>query len=262
MNLIWSVKRVVRRRDNGKDIPIVKDPVYPDRYRPSGVGDNTKRKRRTVPTGSPPPFSQVGQFGRKKSKNKTRFYRSIMQDTNYVALSRVKGGRVSKTEKQHLPIRPKNEAQIDLDLIDLVSTDDDDKLTATSISAKRQKTGTALVNRHRKQDSQANVSVSDMLLATVPIDCNRENTTLELTTVLKEVRGILQQAKKSMAQCQLTMKSLFHCNSSRLGEDGIFPNMTSLSREIYRAHDGARDGITNIDTSVQWLEDEDRLAAK
>lgn len=45
-DLIWAVKRVVFRHCRGNSkAPVPKDPFYPDRYRPSGLGDNTNRKR-------------------------------------------------------------------------------------------------------------------------------------------------------------------------------------------------------------------------
>lgn len=49
-NLIWAVKRVAFRHCR-QDIkpPKPKDPFYPDRYRPSGLGDNTSRKRPAPP---------------------------------------------------------------------------------------------------------------------------------------------------------------------------------------------------------------------
>lgn len=46
-DFIWAIKRVAMKyAEHGFKSPPPKDPVYPDRYRPSGAGDNTKRKRR------------------------------------------------------------------------------------------------------------------------------------------------------------------------------------------------------------------------
>jgi hypothetical protein len=50
-NLIWAVKRIALRRysRSGELRPRPpKHPVYPDRYRPSGLGDNTEKKRKRV----------------------------------------------------------------------------------------------------------------------------------------------------------------------------------------------------------------------
>lgn len=51
LDLIWAVKRVVRRPTAGQGSGLQrppKDPIYPDRYRPSGVGDNSTRKRKAL----------------------------------------------------------------------------------------------------------------------------------------------------------------------------------------------------------------------
>lgn len=54
-DLIWAVKRVALRHSHGPvNLPPPRNPYYPDRYRPSGLGDNTNKKRP-----APPEFSAV-----------------------------------------------------------------------------------------------------------------------------------------------------------------------------------------------------------
>lgn len=59
-DLIWAVKRIALRASKGAvvDRPPPRDPVYPDRFRPSGIGDNTKRKR-PPPQFAPPQATPV-----------------------------------------------------------------------------------------------------------------------------------------------------------------------------------------------------------
>ena len=45
-DLIWAVKRTTLRPPPFRLPPPPPHPVYPDRYRPSGVGDNTNKKRK------------------------------------------------------------------------------------------------------------------------------------------------------------------------------------------------------------------------
>ena len=76
-NLIWSVKRTALRGISraGQLLPRPPPhPVYPDRFRPSGVGDNTARKRKRIvsdPTNetlnrlTPPKFNPVRSLNQK-----------------------------------------------------------------------------------------------------------------------------------------------------------------------------------------------------
>lgn len=80
-NLIWAVKRVALRASRNANIEQkpFKDPVYPDRFRPSGFRDNTKRKR---PDQAPPPpdtvpialdpVASVSQSGRRSFRYKNK----------------------------------------------------------------------------------------------------------------------------------------------------------------------------------------------
>jgi len=50
-DLIWAMKRVTLRHCHGPNAATPpKDPYYPDRYRPSGLGDSTSKKRRAPGT--------------------------------------------------------------------------------------------------------------------------------------------------------------------------------------------------------------------
>ncbi|ETN41082.1 uncharacterized protein HMPREF1541_03017 [Cyphellophora europaea CBS 101466] len=74
--LIWVVKRVSLRtmpkdrfmRRRRRRPPQPPHPIYPDCYRPSGEGDDTKRKRVDVDDEKPPPFRAVKPLMRRGSE--------------------------------------------------------------------------------------------------------------------------------------------------------------------------------------------------
>ena len=86
--LIWAVKRVALRHCHGPlDEPPPKDPYYPERYRPSGLGDNTNKKRSAPPSEAPTTSAVKLEVKRPvlKTTSRTFKYKNIKRKLNPAA---------------------------------------------------------------------------------------------------------------------------------------------------------------------------------
>lgn len=274
-DLIWAVKRVALRasKNTNLDQRPPKDPVYPDRFRPSGLGDNTKRKRSTQQIAPPAtramalvPTIEVRQGERRifRYKNKKLSTRSnrVNAPTSF--------GYGSGTQEHP---------------IELLHDDHDASLTAP----KRQKLDNSTapnnkqianisyprsVREHRQRSSvNANPTIQHTEDASTDSmhvdgytyvrtsgrssdahDVHRDS--IELQSVsddLSKVKDVLAATAKDMIWCNKSMSNAFDNHRNILAGQGIHPILEKLCKDINGAKTSSIEGVEHLEDVLELL---------
>ncbi|EXJ86808.1 hypothetical protein A1O3_03762 [Capronia epimyces CBS 606.96] len=255
-NLIWAVKKMIFRVGGGQvnTVSMPQHPFYPDRYRPSGIGDNTNTKR----------------------KRKAMAQKQILDSS-------------VKPEMHTIPplMRKRNlKSRMEDNLIDLSSSDDEIMMNTgnTSISGpKRQKISvsdlgqltasptTVKVNSHHSGTTPATMAaratkardsagikrsnakvVRDLPTQPTPVI----STTTAAATIIKQlllVKVKLEDSRRDMNTCQASMKALFDVHHERFDDDATMKALRNLSHSMNKVFDGGKEGAAEVDKVVAWL---------
>ncbi|KAK4943547.1 hypothetical protein LTR10_016841 [Elasticomyces elasticus] len=241
-NLIWAVKRVALHSGVNRfgHHPPPRHPIYPDRYRPSGVRDNTKKKKKNKALAIKPPPNHTVEL-------KFHPVEPLMR------------------KRPHDTIAEEN-------LIDLTTSSEDGNTTDIKSSptgaAKRQKTSddttvkafpnaaqdtvNTLARRVNsvKQPQKAAVKTVRPPPANIvrPPPATVED---EIAKQLLLVKTKLDDARKSMNTCQATMKSLFDVYYEKFDDDQLMVSLQKLSNLMNKVFDGSKDGAVEVERVIE-----------
>lgn len=288
-NLIWEVKRVALRHCHGPvNPPPPRNPYYPDRYRPSGLGDNTSKKRPAPP--SEPPATSSLKLGFKPTSRK-RGLRAFRHTKSKKKLN----ARAAPYQADEAV----NEAGTRENPVNLLLDGEEDgppgkkqKLNSDNPGdIKPQQSGAqthgdtsrfsglnALTNTQRETRSgpltqqTGSVSVVDgdlieqdrmtgiAALSSRPspsIPPSRgfapAQSVTPVTRQLKLVRHELEIAAESMISCRGIMKRLFDDHGDLLDLEETMPALTSLSKCLQAAEIEANKGVKHVDRVAKLI---------
>ena len=202
-------------------------PIYPDRYRPNGIGDNTKRKRKSLKIKAPPNRSVELKFH-----------------------------PIPPLMRKRPPERKAEE-----NLIDLTTSSDNEKerhiTDEPNWPSKRQK-------RTGSKDGKTTVGLTYGPTETRQVGGAPSNAQsrpvapmkaeAEILKQLILVRTKLQDARQQMNTCQGAMKKLFDDHYEKFDDDNITTILQKLSDCMNKVFDNGRDGAAEVDKAVEWLD--------
>ncbi|OCT47232.1 hypothetical protein CLCR_02262 [Cladophialophora carrionii] len=265
-DLIWAVKRLALRAGASRlrsVPPPPKDPIYPDRYRPSGIGDNTKKKRRPL-TIHPPPNRAV--------ELKFHPIKPLMRKRPLEDADR---GRADKV----IDLTAGSDIE---DLIDLTNpsgnTSKRQKVAANKHTKPRPSTGLGTFKGlnasstpippawdaqsksqrkrggRRAKAAQAIPRVPLTAANAVPMVPKKPLTAEEeIAKQLLLAKTRLEEATTNMNNCQATMKALFDRHYAIFDNDETMMALQKLSNHMNKVYDGGKDGAGEIDKAMALL---------
>ena len=281
--LIWAVKRLAMRGGSFqfRNIhPPPKDPIYPDRYRPSGIGDNTNKKRRGA-TVQPPPnhsvelkFHPIKPLMRKRPLEETR-QEDSKKPNNIIDLTGgsdtedlidLSGTPRSTSKRQKVAMGSTTKPPINLGsaaatkVSGVNATAATPSLPAASTLSKRQRKRQARRGRAAQATPFGNTPALPSLPVTaanaIPLLPRKPLTAEEeITKQLLLVKTKLEDARKNMNTCQATMKALFDTHYGKFDNDELMMALQQLSNHMNRVYDGGKDGAGEIDKAIVSLND-------
>lgn len=268
-NLIWSVRRVLLLKGSGRTNPNAASapppppphPIYPDRYRPSGVGDNTSRKRRLPDDGKPPPFHTVRPLTRidKKRIIKPKAARFMRGDFSMQPARPFTGSSYinsTSTGMQHNPISLDSDQE---SMQDGAATCKRKKLNnGLSQSVKVKTENGASVHQNTAASSftqQADfIAFSDQL--STPPPPNHSSATIEILQSLRTVQKFFRYAQGDMDTCFRMLKVMFDKHAEKFVDPEIMTALENLSEYMGRVRDNAIHGIREVNDIVDLVQDQ------
>jgi len=283
-DLIWAVKRAARRYGAGTvhtrtytRPPL--HPIYPDRYRPSGVGDNTnkKRKRAQVDDIEPPPFYSVPPFHiiptalhPHVEKPKHESARDTLLDfgpEDEATVANTEGG--SKNNPINLVIelmdvkpvirRPAKRTGVvgpstalgtsKSDPISLDTDEEDVKDSAKTLAnygIKRAKTSIGQASIHNRPRPP---------LCKPTIRAPLTSPTNQIRQQFQDVQDRFKDVKAIMDRCQVKMKQLFDDHPDTFDNDDILPILQRMSKCMNTVYDSAHEGAEEVHKAVDWVDE-------
>ncbi|KAI1629206.1 hypothetical protein EDD37DRAFT_671023 [Exophiala viscosa] len=232
--LIWAVKRVALHSGVNRfgHRPPPRHPIYPDRYRPSGIGDNTNKKRKKKAIAIKPPPNHTVEL-------KFHPVEPLMR------------------KRPHDTIAEEN-------LIDLTTSSDDGNTTdiksSPNTTAKRQKTSDNTTLKAFPNAAQATIHALSKRVNSVkppqkavPRTVRPPPATVEdeIVKQLSLVKTKLDDARKSMNTCQATMKSLFDVHYEKFDDDQIMVGFQKLSNLMNKVFDASKDGAAEVEKVIE-----------
>lgn len=245
--LIWAVKRVALRRggvhwNTVARGPRYQDPIYPDRYRPSGIGDNTKKRRKAIAIKSAPSNFGKVQFHPIKPLMRKRPLHNIAEEH----------------------------------LIDLTSSDNEIDLTSRPTTTSKRQKMAAVNDRPKNTILQIDYGragnmgpavkpkptckpahVQNTPSVSGPSPSNIPPATMtsrqEIVKQLKLVKTKLEDARRNMNICQASMKTLFDLHYDEFDSDEMMMSLQKLSNFMNKVFDGGKDGAGEVDNAIVLL---------
>lgn len=267
--LIWSVKQVALRVARPQSRRLAPPhPIYPDRYRPSGIGDNTEKKRRPgnnfrrVDDGQPPKFHSIPPLMRKRKPdfdaNDNQI--TLASDGSFGQLaktpanSRAKRQKVSKKNSKnranegHLigrpPLSHTNMSTLDSGRVNIkAEVAPPDQQPQASLNIRHRSTGPAI--------KSLSFRPMPRVVTSAPKPPHGQ-----IVKQLLLVKTKLDDAKKSMNNCQAAMSAMFEDHRSKFDNDEIVAIFTKLSSCMNKVYDGGRDGMIEAERAVKWIHDD------
>lgn len=257
-DLIWSVKRVALRVSKGAPLnrPPPRDPVYPDRFRPSGVGDNTKRKR-PAPQCIPPEATPVKLESLVKEVPTTRKFRY----RNKKAPARPRQDIGPRPTGYMTPGTQENS-------VDLLSDTND----AEPVGAKRQKLNVANTSQARTApergpiDTTTLVPPSDIVSQdTMQVDGHTyirtnaryndgvrddhgpdEHQLQSLRVDLNKVKDALESVESNVEWCNTSMSKAFETYRDVMARRDVHSSLTRLGENLETAKLSSLQGVGQL----------------
>ncbi|OAL26770.1 hypothetical protein AYO22_04123 [Fonsecaea multimorphosa] len=255
--LIWAVKRLALRKRPFHFLGhLPKDPIYPDRYRPSGVGDNTNRKRRAA-TIQPPSnhkvelkFHPVQPLMRKRPLPGSK-------EEDLIDLTLSTDSECDPTDSHD--ITTKRQKVVNGSIIPSVGDTrlkylnalpgKNMSLASTGITSKPpSRDARNRANRRTRAPARAAVPVVLNLPPTAPPTAEEE-----ISKQLLLVKSKLDDARKNMNTCQATMKALFDAHYEKFDNDKMMGALQKLSGFMNKVYDGSKEGAEEAEKAIALL---------
>ncbi len=289
-NLIWAVKRLALR-GGGSQVrnlpPPPRDPIYPDRYRPSGIGDNTRKKRRNVTTQPQPnhnvelKFHPIKPLMRKRPLGDTNANNVIdlTADSDTEDLIDLSNPLeiTSKRQKVTADGDPKPPASFNQQAPPSSRGVNTTATSAVPLARGLSRSQRKAANRRARQvqgvrfvDAAAGRGIPLTAANAVPIVPKRPLTTSsavpvvptrpltaeqEITKQLLLVKTKLEDARKNMNTCQATMKALYDTHYNTFDNEETMIALQKLSNNMNKVYDGGKEGASEIDKAIGLLND-------
>ncbi|KAL2436374.1 hypothetical protein ABEF95_009286 [Exophiala dermatitidis] len=259
-DLIWAVKRLALQVNPGagqiKRVSLPPDPIYPDRYRPSGRWDNrnTRNKRKAMAkrqreiqsiqpkANSLPQHAKKWDAKRKMSENLIDFTSSENENTldigdgpaNGAKRQRVSGGQNHRPTK--LPTRPKGNARPSGAFPAVPDPKPAFKPSAPT------------------QPSRMHAKVSrDPQPIRAPTSTRPSNAKNEIIKQMGFVKISFDDMRKKMNTCQETMRTLFDVHQDLFDDNNVMNALQKMSNSMNKVFDGAKEGAAEVDSVIAWL---------
>lgn len=286
-DLIWAVKRVALRHCHGPvNRPPPKDSYYPDRYRPSGTGDNTSRKR-PAPPSEPPAVSspklklkspllrskfRAPRYAKAKNRPNTRAAPHQAKETlNVAGTSRDNPVNLLLDSDEDGDGAPAKRQKLNSDNISNVQIRDGNPrpshITVTAFTNARIETQRGSITQQTDfvsvDDTDLNTQDRMTGIAPLPswsspqISPNRGSAATQaimpVMRSLKVVRGELESVAKSMVSSRDMMKKVFDNDGDLLNLKETLPALTFLSKCLGVAEKEAVKGTKHVDRVVELM---------
>ena len=243
-----------------------KDPIYPDRYRPSGIGDNTNKKRKAV-TIQPPrnhsvelKFHPIRPLMRKRpaegAKQDNPIDLTADSDVDLIELNSPPPS-ISKRQKFNANVTAPKSANAGIGRT--LGLKSEDTPTNTSLAQPRRK---GKRGRGRWSATPAtNILRKPLTGVSAAPFVSRKPLTVEeeITKQLMLVKTKLEQARKDMNTCQATMKSLFDTHYAHFDNDEMMLALQKLSSHMNKVYDSGKDGVGEVDRAVALLHTKEEI---
>lgn len=254
LDLIWSVKRVARRTiaeqiSGSQRRP--QDSIYPDRYRPSGLGDNTSRKRKTLHTsGVVTDGTNTQRIIETRGSDQTFVddqcsNLNTLQDEsknfgrNGTAAASIEAANVSKSNLDSKSRKRNGQKKTKVFSTTTSELDPDAKNASHEPVVKRQK-------RH---DQGCTVSVSQPLTI---VQTHHHRSGHNLEHDLRSVHQALRVVGERVDACFKIMKRAWD-ESPVLGEDGVMPSLYSLRDKLMEVMNGSAQARRVVNEIRHWV---------
>ncbi|EXJ67695.1 uncharacterized protein A1O5_09041 [Cladophialophora psammophila CBS 110553] len=251
-DLIWAVKRLALQAGSchfQRTRP-PKDPIYPDRYRPSGIGDNERMKRGAV-TIEPPEnhsvelkFHPVQPLMRKRPPNDRK-------QENLIDLTLSSDNETNPTDSSNAIFKRQK----------MVGGSDnptavDHRLRASTALRGRSASFTSVLRfskrpsraAHKPANKGAQAAAAIPVMLKAPLAAEDE-----ISKQLLLVKAKLDDARNSMNTCQGTMKALFDAHYERFDNDQMMLALKNLRSSMNQVHDGGKEGAEEVDKAIVLL---------
>jgi hypothetical protein len=210
-NLIWAVKQeALKARIPERPPPPPPHPIYPDRYRPSGIGDNARSKRKR-PEDVELKFDSVPSLMQKGGTKDNPI--SLDEDDD---------------RSKALPRAPKAICRT------LATKDNPIDLETGEIAANH---GSKQLQSLTEPFGPANKKVKSNQGKALAVP--RANPVMR---EIMKVKNKLEQVRLDVNGCQASMKTLFDKNRGTFNDDEIMAVLQKLADAMNKAYDGAADG--------------------
>jgi hypothetical protein len=218
-DLIWAVKQeALKVKIPERPPPPPPHPIYPDRYRPSGIGDNTRSKRKR-PEDVELKFDPVPSLMQKGGTKDNPI--SLDEDDN-------QGKTPPRQPKAMRRPAATNDDPIDLEM-------------ATASNSERNRVPSepsGPVNKKVKSNQGKALAVP----RTNPV-----------VREIMKVKNKLEQVRLDVNGCQASMKALFDKHRETFNDDEIMAVLQKLADAMNRAYDGAADGGKTAEKAAATL---------
>lgn len=288
-NLIWAVKRVALRHCHGPvNPPPPRNPYYPDRYRPSGLGDNTSKKRPAPP--SEPPTTSSLKLELKPTSLKPKFrafkYTKSKKKLNSRAAPYQVDEIVNRAGTRDNPVNllldgeedgpPGKKQKLDSSNANDVKPQhsgaqthgDTSRLSGLNVltNTQRETRGGSLTQQTgfvsvvdgdlNEQDRMTGIATLSSWPSPSVSLCRGFAPAQSVTPVtrqLKLVRHELEFAVESMISSRIIMKKVFDDHGDLLNLEETMPALTFLSKCLHVAETEAEKGVKHVDRVVKLI---------
>ncbi|RMZ89163.1 hypothetical protein DV736_g3605, partial [Chaetothyriales sp. CBS 134916] len=264
-NLIWALKRAGNRcfGSSGESrLPPPKHPIYPDRYRPSGIGDNTMKKRKLT-AGSQPKIHSIPLVQKGNTKDDPI---DLDDDPSPRALAIVRG--LTSTSM----INDSQDQALD---IDEFAKEYAPWNTVSSANQSTKKTGSNNLELGRPNRLLENMTqgyslpmrpadrhISLQQARDIPTMLHSRTKTVdvpmsgeeEIVEALCHVKLRLIQTKNAISSCQEDMRKLFDRHPDQLCDDQKMFVLRSLAKDMDNVWEAAKAGVSNTEMMLALME--------
>ncbi|OQU99439.1 hypothetical protein CLAIMM_05071 isoform 2 [Cladophialophora immunda] len=254
-NLIWVVKRLALQagtlHPRGR---LPKDPIYPDRYRPNGIGDNTKKKSRAVTIQPPANHTVELKFHPIQPLMRKRPLHDIKEE-NLIDLTLSSDSERDPTDLRDTPFKRQKvlngskNPNVGGPRVTYPNSLQERNEASTSIGIwSKPKSHSARKRENRRSRSAAAIAVAVVPKAPpAPED--------QISKQLHLVKTKLDDVRQSMNTCQATMKALFDVHYEKFDSDKMMEALQKLSGFMNKVYDGGKEGAEEAEKAIALLGD-------